>query len=285
MTPHQAAWLSAISLITAAAAFLLVRFGWTPARVWFDRRQTAFDRALRQQLMVDIEPRTLLILWLVTIALAGVLGFILTASLTVALLLVLAAFFLPHAVIKHLEEKRRDKLNEQLVDGLTTLSAGARAGLNLVQSMQLIQQNHHGPIQQEFAHILREYDMGMDLNQTLRRAANRIGSPVYRLTFTAIEMHRLRGGNSAESLDRIAQSIREIRRLEGKLDALTAQGRSQATMMAVMPLVFLLILYAIDPQGVAMLFENPVGRLILLGVLVTIGLAFLWIRKIMSIDI
>lgn len=283
MPLNTASWLSVISLLTFASAYLLVRFGAEPARRWLARQQLAYDRALRQQLMVDVQAQTMLYLWLGTVVAAGIVGLALTASVVVAVLLILAAFFLPHFVIKHLEQKRRDRLNTQLVDGLTTLSAGARAGLNLVQSMQLVQQNHTGPIQQEFGHILREYEMGMDLNQALRRAANRIGSPIYRLTFTAIEMHRVRGGDSAQSLDRIAQSIREIRRLEGKLDALTAQGRSQATMMAIMPLVFLVILYVIDRQGVTMLFENPTGRLMLLGVAVTIGIAFLWILSLIHI--
>jgi tight adherence protein B len=119
----------------------------------------------------------------------------------------------------------------------------------------------------------------------MRNASDRIGSPLYRLTFTAIETHRIRGGDLAESLDRIADSIRDIQRLEGKLDALTAQGRSQAMMMAVMPLVFLGILYLINPEGVVLVFTTSIGNILLLLVALLIGLAFVWIRRIMAIDI
>jgi len=184
-----------------------------------------------------------------------------------------------------MEQKRRTLLEVQLVDGLTTLASGTRAGLNLVQAMELLEQNHTGPIKQEFGAILREYSMGLDLTQAMRNASERIGSPLYRLTFTAIEMHRLRGGDTGESLDRIADSIREIQRLEGKLDALTSQGRMQAVMMAVMPLVFLFIMYMIMPDQVGLLFSDSVGRLILMAVIVAIVIGFLWIRKIMTIDI
>ena len=95
----------------------------------------------------------------------------------------------------------------------------------------------------------------------------------------------LRGGDTAESLDRIADSIREISRLEGKLDALTSQARYQASFMAMMPIIFLALLWSIDPQGVGMLFTEPAGRMILLGVTILIVTAFVWIRNIMAVEI
>ena len=56
-------------------------------------------------------------------------------------------------------------------------------------------------------------------------------------------------------------------------------------MMAVMPIVFLVILYMINPQGVELLFTTAVGRMLLLGVVLAVALAFLWIRRIMAVDI
>ena len=274
-----------LSLFVLAAAFLVVRFGWGPLAWWMRRQQTAYDRVFRRQLLIDLEPRTALGLHIGGIVIAVLVGYFISQSIVIGLVLGAVAFFIPHLIIRHLETKRRQRLETQLVDGLTTLASGTRAGLNLVQAMELLAANHRGPIQQEFSQILREYGMGLDLNQAMRGASDRIGSPLYRLTFTAIEMHRLRGGDTGESMDRIAESIREIHRLEGKLDAITAQGRSQAWMMAVMPLVFLLILYAINPAGVQLLFTTNIGRIILLFVVGLIVLGFLWIRRIMRVDI
>ena len=136
-----------------------------------------------------------------------------------------------------------------------------------------------------YAQLLREYQMGVDLNQAMRNASNRIASPLYRLTFTAIEMHRVRGGNAGESLDRIAESVREIHRLEGKLDALTSQGRAQAWMMAGMAGVFIVMYYFIAPESVGLLFTNAWGRIILLAVVFLIVTGFLWIQRILDVDI
>src|SRR5690606_28490783 len=90
---------------------------------------------------------------------------------------------MPALVIQPLETKRRQPLDRQLVDALVRLASGVRAGLNLVQAMDWLVQHHQGPVRQEFAHLLPDYQLGRDLDQAMRNAANRIGSPLYRLAF------------------------------------------------------------------------------------------------------
>lgn len=278
-------WRLTISAMIFVAAYLLVRYGYGLMVSWLKRQEEDYQRALRQRLMIDMEPRTALVLALGGAILVGAFIGVLSGSAMLGVAAAVISGLMPALVIQHLETKRRQTLDRQLVDALVTLASGVRAGLNLVQAMDWLVQHHQGPVRQEFAHLLREYQLGLDLDQAMRNAANRIGSPLYRLAFTAMQVHRLRGGNTAESLDRIADSIREIHRLEGKLDALTAQGRFQARMMAAMPLVFLAVLWGIDRQGVALLLTEPAGRLILLGVAALIVAAFLWIRRIMAVDL
>ena len=273
------------SLMGGAGFFMVVRYGYAPARRWIAAQELTYDRVLRRQLLMDVDPKT--VVWLNIAAVVGafLIGFLISSSFIIAGGIALVTVFIPHLFIKHLETKRRQKLEYQLVDGLTTLASGVRAGLNLVQSMQLLVENLKGPIHQEFGQILREYEMGMDLNQAMRIASNRIGSPLYRLTFTAIEMHRVRGGDSGESMDRIADAIRDIQRLEGKLDAITAQGRSQAAFMALMPIVIIGIMFVILHEQTKLLFTHPYGRLMLAFAAALIAAGYFWIRKIMEVDI
>ncbi|MCC5830381.1 MAG: type II secretion system F family protein [Phycisphaeraceae bacterium] len=284
-TSQDIAWLMLIALTTWSAVFVFVQYGWAPFRQLMLRYEARYDRVLNRQLLLNIPPRVALIVALCLIVVPGALFVMFTNSLLAFIPGALLGAFVPPLVLRHMETKRRIRLEQQLVDGITTLASGQRAGLNLVQSMELLVENTVGPIRQEFAQLLREYAMGMDLNQAMRSAANRIGLQNYRLLFTAIEMHRLRGGDAAESLDRIAESIREIQRLEGKLDAVTAQGRSQARMMAMMPFVVVGVLLIITPDDTRMLFTEPTGRLLLLLVVGLIFAGFWWIRNIMSVDI
>jgi len=263
---------------------LMVRYGFTPGKAWIDKQQLYYDRVLCRQLLMDIEPRTAVWSHIGGVVLVLLLGIYLTGVL-LGIVLAAVAAFVPYFLIRHLETKRRQRLEVQLVDGLASMASGVRAGLNLVQSMQLLVTNQDGPIKQEFGQILREYEMGMDLNQAMRQASDRIGSQLYRLTFTAIEMHRLRGGDSGESMDRIAESIREIQRLEGKLDAITAQGRVQANMMAIMAVVIIVMMMVIFPDDTKMLFTMTEGRIILLLAVGLVTAGYLWIKKIMQVDI
>ncbi len=281
--PHPTLLLA--SALTFTSIYMFVRYGYAWSIAVALRQEQAYDRVLRQQLLIDIEPRTALACSAGIILFFGLFTYIATHSFLAGFTIALLAMLLPNLVVRHLESKRLQKLENQLVDGLTTLASAARAGLNLVQSMELLERNAVAPIKQEFGQLLREYRLGMDLNQAMQNTSNRIGSQLYRLTFTAIQMHRLRGGDTAESLDRIAESIRDISRLEGKLDALTSQARYQASFMAMMPVVFLFLLWSIDPQGVGLLFSEPAGRMLLLGVVVLIVTAFIWIRNIMAVEI
>ncbi len=277
--------LAAIALMVFLSVFMFVRFGYPISGLVLGRQERRLDAVLNQQLLLDVHPRIALGASTGFVIFCFMVGFMVGGALIWGLAAAGIGFFAPFVVIRHLEQKRRAKLELQIVDGIMTLASAVRAGLNLVQAMELLVVNYSGPIKQEFAQLLREYQMGLDLNHAMRNTANRIGSKNYRLLFTAIEMHRLRGGDTAESLDRIAESVREIQRLEGKLDALTAQGRTQARMMAAAPIVILFLYYLIDPAGVTMLFVEPTGRLMLLGAGVLIVVGFLWIRKIMAVDI
>ncbi len=274
-----------ISALTFAAAYLLVRHGSTQLGAWVRRMEARLAQTMRSRLATEVDPRT--ITWLtvgggacvgliVTVLVGHVLAGLVAAGLTLGV---------PPLVIEYVRVRRVRELERQLVDALGTLASGVRAGLNLTAAMELITRHYRGPIQQEFAAVLREYELGMDLGQAMRHAAQRGGSPLLQLAFTAVDVHRRRGGDVAESLDRLATSIRDIHRMEGRLDALTAQTRYQAAAMASMPVVFLLMLWLIDAEAVGMLFEKPAGRAILLAVAALIAVAFVWMRRIMAVDL
>lgn len=273
------------SLLMLVAVYLLVRYGVGPGKRWIDRQAISYDRVLRRQLLLDIDPIHVVWFNIGSVVVIFLLATLITGNLLAGLIFATVTVFIPHLLIKHLETKRRERLERQLVDGLTTLASGTRAGLNLVQSMQLIVENYKGPIHQEFRQILSEYEMGMDLNLALRSASNRIGSMLYRLTFTAIEMHRVRGGDSSESMDRLSDSVREIQKLEGKLDAITAQGRMQALFMSAMPVVIIIMMFFLLPDHTALLFTDPRGRVMLMLCILMISGGYFWIRKIMQVDI
>jgi len=285
--------LAAITILTAASAFGAV----LSLRPWIarivERQEAEFHQALVELFLFDVTVRQLTYVSVGGALLVGAFftlvashwdagGLALALAFTVGLVL---GFWIPRGVIFVLQRRRRNKLNEQLVDGLVTLANGMRAGLNLVQSMRLIEQNAQPPISQEFGLMLREFEHGASVDEVLRRASVRIRLHHYQLLFAAMETARMRGGNLPETLDRLSESLREIMRLEEKVQSLTAQNRLSARMMGFMPLVVAGIYYMIEPTWVETLLYDQWG-LLLLTIAAVLNLAgFFWIRTIVTFEI
>jgi len=257
------------------------------------RQEEVFRNSLVELFMFDVTPRQLTYVMFGAAVVVGVILALLGASsdtgnagLAGCFAVGLGVgFWLPQLVIFVLQRRRRQKLNEQLIDGLVTLANGMRAGLNLVQSMKLIEQNTQPPINQEFGLMLREFEHGTSVDEVLRRASARIKLHHYKLLFAAMETARMRGGNLPETLDRLGESLREIMRLEEKVRALTAENRTSARYMSLMPIVVLVIYYTIDPTFVNTLLNDSWGLLLLLIAAALNIIAYFWIRKIVTFEI
>ena len=271
-------------LIPVAAA-MVVYFGWPPLYAVIRRQEAYYDHVLRGQLLMDIQPRTMTFVGVGLIVGLAVIAYSLSSSAPIALLGGAIGMAMPPLIVKLLRSHRLYRLEDQLVDGIQTLTSGVRAGLNLVQAMQLLANNSVRPIGEEFGHLVREYEHGISFERAMMNAAERIGSSNYRLLFSALLTHRERGGDLGETLERIADSIREIYRLEKRIETLTAPGRTAARWMGAMPAVIMLILYYIDPRGIELLFTTDIGKFVLAVIVLMNILGFLWIRKIVAIDI
>ena len=268
-------------LMTAVAVFI----GYRPFVEYTREQEAIYDDVLRRKLLYRIRPRSVTVIMYIGIALLAFAFFGATESLFGAAIGAILGVFIPKVLMTMFTRRRLARLELQLVGGIQTLASGVRAGLNLVQSMELVARDGPIPLRQEFQHMLREYEFGLGLEDAMNNAANRIGSGDFRLLFAALLTHRERGGDLGETLDRIAESIREIQRLENRVKTLTAQGRATARWLGAMPIIVLVILYAIVTEDVKELFVDPIGKVILLGILVMNILGFLWIKKIVSLDI
>jgi tight adherence protein B len=279
-----------LAVVAAFGGSISLRF---PMRQLIERQEVDFHGALVELFLFDVTPRQLTYVMFGGAFVAGLIFALLALHAEAGVLGLLIAFFggtvggywVPRLVILIMQRRRRQQLNEQLIDGLVTLSNGMRAGLNLVQSMKLIESNARPPISQEFGLMLREFEHGTSVDEVLRRASARMKLHNYKLLFAAMETARLRGGNLPETLDRLGEALREIMRLEEKVKSLTAENRMSARMMGIMPLVVGCIYYVIEPDWVGALLNDQWGLLLMViaGVFWVTG--FLWIRKIVTFEI
>jgi tight adherence protein B len=229
--------------------------------------------------------RKYLIAWLVAIA-GAFLGCAL--GLDNIVFAVLVSIFLlcaPWYLLRRMADRHRQKIEDQLADAMVTLANAVRAGLSLPQSLEILAAQCPRPINAEFHQIVAEYNLGKPLDRSLIEAKERLRSENFALFTAAMMASHESGGRLNETVERIANSVLEMQRLDRKVQAETAQARKSAVYMALAPAFILIAYYFVDPVNTSLLFTEIVGQ-ILLGIAVLFNvLAYLWARVILHPDI
>lgn len=282
-----------MTLLAASAAMLvsvvlLVRAGierFARGVARYEERAVAETGEALDELFLPISPDQVAFLHVLAVIVPFALGLLLTRRLVAALLLGGVGFFAPRAVVARLKVRRVAAFERQLLDVLPALSNGLRSGLSLVQALEESAREARPPFSQEVRLLLREVSLGRDLDAALERTAGRVGSEDFALVSTAIVTARRLGGNLAMVFDRIASTLRQRNALQGKVRALTAQGRLQGILLGSLPLVLGGALWFIDRHMIEVLFTDPIGWAILGAAAALEGCGAFFIRKIARIEV
>jgi tight adherence protein B len=173
----------------------------------------------------------------------------------------------------------------QLVDALMGMGNALRAGHSLPAALELIAREMDNPMGQEMRLVVQEMRIGVPMEEALLHLQTRMPSEDLDILITSIIISRELGGNLAEIFDNIAHTIRERHRIEGKIAALTAQGKLQGAVVSMLPILIGFFLHLTSPRLMQGMLHDWVGWL-LLGIIVimeSLGVYNIW--RIVSIKI
>lgn len=176
-------------------------------------------------------------------------------------------------------------LSVQMVDGLTLMANGLKAGLSVPQALEVVVREMPNPIKQEFGKVLNENQLGTALDVAFEGLSRRIGSEDVSMFVTSVNILSQTGGNQAETYQNIVKTIRERLKLQSKIQAMTAQGMTSAVIVSLLPWALGIMLYFIDPERMRPMFFHPAGWVILTMVLVLEVVGFSIIRWIVKIKV
>ena len=198
----------------------------------------------------------------------------------------------PLFYVRRRQNQRLNAFNAGLADTVTLVANSLRAGSSFLQSLELVTRESQPPISTEFARVVREVSIGLPLEDALQNLNQRVHSDDLELMTTAIAIQYQVGGNLAEIMDTIAQTIRERVRIKGEIRTLTAQQRLSGYIVGFLPVGLLLVLMIIAPKFINPMFQQPPGLFgIPLGVFLLaigatmIGIGFAIIRRIVDIEV
>ncbi|MBQ1428307.1 MAG: type II secretion system F family protein [Kiritimatiellae bacterium] len=188
-------------------------------------------------------------------------------------------------IARWLDNRRRQKFNEQLPEALATMSNALRAGFSISQAFDSVVDQGDKPMCEEFAILQQQLRIGMSFEDALESMSQRVGSDDLTLVTTAILISRKTGGNVTEIFDKISETIRGRMKIERKVKTLTAQGRMQGIIVSCMPLFLGVVMLLLKPEMMVPFLFSLTGLVCILIVIGLLTVGWLIIKKIITIDV
>jgi tight adherence protein B len=247
---------------------------------------------------LKLRPAEFVAFWIacpfVFVAFAYIIGFVIPTlqnPIALALIFLVGAYF-PRFYLRFRQGRRLRAFGQQLPDTITLLANSLRAGSSFLQGIELVTREARPPISEEFERVVREMALGVAMQPALNNLARRVASEDLELMVTAINIQSQVGGNLATVLDSIAFTIRERIRIQGEIQTLTAMQRYSGYVITLLPVGLAGILFLISPtyivpmlQRPPELFGLPTGMIFFAIGLISMGIGYLLIRRIVDIKV
>ena len=213
------------------------------------------------------------------------LAFALTSNPLGALVLGMLAILVPPSVINFLASRKKRQFEGLLPDTLQLLSSTLRAGYSMMQGVEAVSQEAAEPMGKELRRVVTEARLGRPLEEALDGIADRMESADFGWAVMAIRIQREVGGNLAELLMTVAETMTQRERLRRDVNSLTAEGKMSAYVLGGLPIGLGFALWTINPDYIGRLFEHTLGQIMLGASLVSMAVGFAWMFKIIKIEI
>lgn len=277
--------------ITAVAALAAAILAWLVIDigiVTMARYRAHFTERTRFQVrefFLFVDPAKIFMVHAALMTLGAIVAGLVTGSVLVAAAAFIGLALLPRVVYAWLRVRRLRKFEEQLPDALMMLAGALRAGLSLNMAIAQLVVEAQVPLGQEFTLMLREQRLGVTLEQSLNGLVRRIPTQTTILVVSAMRIATETGGGLAEMLERTANTVRSRLQIEGKIGALTAQGKLQAWIVGLLPVLLMLVLDHMEPDAMSQLWHTRMGWAALAVITTLECLGIHVIRRIVAIDV
>jgi tight adherence protein B len=210
---------------------------------------------------------------------------ILTRNFLLSVLMVLLGTVGPFLWLAMLASRRQAKFDEQLPSTLQLLSGALQAGHSLQQAVDTVVHEAGDPIAAEFQRVLTEARLGRPLEEAFEAMAKRTRSVDFEWTVMAIRLQRQVGGNLAEVLSTVSQTIRDRYSLKRQIRALSAEGRLSSLILSILPVLLFAALLVFNPLFLRPLFTTRLGIMMMAGSVVLMIFGVFWLKKITEIKV
>lgn len=208
-----------------------------------------------------------------------------TLGVLLAIVAGVLGFMLPAWLVAIRRSRRQKELNDQLPEMLALLSNSLRSGFAFTQAIDLAADQLAPPISEELKLVQRDTTLGASMDDALQSMADRSGSYDFEMVVSSVLIQRTIGGNLSEILDRVADTVKERKRLEREIQSLTASQRFTGLVLSIYPIALGLLFFALAPDTWKVLVTEETGRLMLALAAVLQVIGIIAMRRILTLEV
>ncbi len=211
--------------------------------------------------------------------------FLLTGSTVLAVIALVAIPVGVRMLIRYRATKARRRFEDQLPDNLQVMASALRAGHSFIAALSVMVKDAPEPSRKEFRRVVQDEQLGISVEQSLAVVHERMRCDDVLYVGLIATLQRETGGNTAEVLDKVVETMRERGKLRRLVRTLTAQGRLGGWIVTALPIVMIFFLVTIKPGYLAPMTDKVIGWVILVIAAMMVALGAYCIRRIVDIKV
>ena len=250
-------------------------------------RTAAGSRLARliEQSGIRTTPSAIIVISLISAATAAVIAAVFVRHPLAMLAAAPIGLALPFAWLVNRRSSRFKKFEEQFPEALDLLSRAIRAGHALQTALGMVGEELPEPVGPEFKKTFERQNFGLPFREAMDELADRVTILDVRFFVTAVAIQKETGGNLAEILDNLAHVVRERFKIRRQVRVHTAHGRFTGYVLLALPVALAIMLSYIAPGQMQPLFRERMGQIMLVAAMVMQTIGFIWIRKVIKIEV
>lgn len=259
---------------SARVSAVLRKYSWVASRA-----------ALLEQADLPLKVSEYLLVLVVTFAGLTALVTLTSGMILIGLLFGVVGVLVVEVWVRSRARRRLELFNKQLPVALQVMATSLRSGFGVMEAVQTVSREMDDPLAGEFGLIIDQSRVGGSFEAGVAAMVARVKSNDLRIVARALEIHRKVGGDLAAILDSVASTMREREELRGHITALTAQQRLGGMIVGLLPAWVVGFFLVVNPEFISPLWQEPLGRVFLAAGASMELVAFVAMRKIMTIEV
>jgi len=194
------------------------------------------------------------------------------------------AFGLPRWLLSFLKKRREAKFLHVFPDAVDIIVRGVKAGLPLLDCLKMITSESPEPVKSEFRTIVETQAIGMPLGEACQKLYEEMPVPEANFFGIVVAIQQKSGGNLAEALGNLSRVLRDRKKMKAKIQAMSQEAKASASIIGALPVAVMTLVYITSPDYIALLWTEPLGRVMLAASAVWMSLGVLVMKKMINFD-